>query len=1024
MGMRQLQQKVIFLLLIVFALYLPCASAIEPSYYIAPIPEWTKQRSLPESKTKMDPSSGEEWLLIDRQQRVTDNNSEKYVHVAKRILNASGINANTRVAISYDPSYQTLAIHSLQIRRGDKIISQLNPHQITVLRREQNIEQGLIDGEQEITIILNDIRTTDIIEYSYTISGKYPASGIKESGTIYLQSYHATHKIFHRLLVPSHRKFKFKKQNTSQEPRTTTFEDYTDYEWEIDNAASPDTALDAMDVYQSLAVIEYSEYNTWREVIEWALIPYATEEEKTSQLRPAALKISQNALGSKENTVSRILQFVQNDIRYTGLEMGAGGHIPRDPQLVLENRYGDCKDKTLLLVSLLRALDIEAYPAFVNTNNSQLLLEKIPSPYAFDHAIAKVIVNSKVYWLDPTHAHQGGKLESLHQPNFGYALVIGEKETELTPMKSASENWNSSLYVHEYFDISQGRSASAKLKVETRARGAEADRLRSIIAESSKEEFKTQRLEIYSSVLSTIKSLDTPLIEDDFSENIVDVTENYEIPSIWKLDEAGEFVRIDLYAMPLQQFAWSDISLDRKKPFQQSHPLNQQIISEVSLDSAPELENENIEVVDNAFKFTRNVKVEGTKIVVSYNFATLKEQIAVEDIPAYVKNLEKLRYYSAFTIAEPAADSICYQNFSDHGATALILVWLFGVVLILAVVVVETISLKNLESQTPNSEAGELYYPVSILKFVTLSILTFNLYLFFWFYKNWRFIQLRDKSDINPQVRAFLCPIFCAALMKDLHSQSASDSSSENNIALVMAAILSMLFATLLLTAVLPAPFSMLSLLSGAALVPTVMQINFMNGERSKPYLRNSQFNWSEALAIFCMTPLLCYYIFSSLFVISNLEIVDGWYAELFHRDFLVDIEMLDSDESIDYFYGSSFLLQEEGNFLTNKRVASYWREGTSCKLYRNSVAFHEIKEIKPNYINGMFQDSTLTVRTQDGGSFNVLLSSNESRARKFVEKLEQYIATATKSARREQRIHNFLIGHKLIKSADNKNVS
>ena len=62
----------------------------------------------------------------------------------------------------------------------------------------------------------------------------------------------------------------------------------------------------------------------------------------------------------------RALHFVQDDIRYTGIEIGVGRISADTTGEVLARRFGDCKDKVLLLVTILRALGVEAYPALVN----------------------------------------------------------------------------------------------------------------------------------------------------------------------------------------------------------------------------------------------------------------------------------------------------------------------------------------------------------------------------------------------------------------------------------------------------------------------------------------------------------------------------------------------------------------------------------------------------------------------------------------------------------------------------------
>ncbi|MFX8207373.1 transglutaminase domain-containing protein, partial [Acinetobacter baumannii] len=77
------------------------------------------------------------------------------------------------------------------------------------------------------------------------------------------------------------------------------------------------------------------------------------------------------------------LRFVQREVRYLGIEMGANSHAPHPPETVLPRRYGDCKDKTLLTLTLLGRLGIPASPALVHTTERQAAAERLPTPWAF-----------------------------------------------------------------------------------------------------------------------------------------------------------------------------------------------------------------------------------------------------------------------------------------------------------------------------------------------------------------------------------------------------------------------------------------------------------------------------------------------------------------------------------------------------------------------------------------------------------------------------------------------------------------
>ena len=93
---------------------------------------------------------------------------------------------------------------------------------------------------------------------------------------------------------------------------------------------------------------------------------------------------------------------MQDEVRYFGIEMGSSTVKPGDPSTVFSRRFGDCKDKSLLFVTILRALGIEAYPVLVNSTVRRALADWQPSDGAFDHCIAVARCDDQTYWLDPT----------------------------------------------------------------------------------------------------------------------------------------------------------------------------------------------------------------------------------------------------------------------------------------------------------------------------------------------------------------------------------------------------------------------------------------------------------------------------------------------------------------------------------------------------------------------------------------------------------------------------------------------
>lgn len=146
----------------------------------------------------------------------------------------------------------------------------------------------------------------------------------------------------------------------------------------------------------------------------------------TSKIEKLAEELVQGC-GNEDDKIRKIFDYVKK-IRYVAIELGDGGYSPYEPEEVLENQYGDCKDKSTLLIALLKSIDIEAKPVLVKTKNAGGIDIKFPM-MNFNHMIVKVIKNDKSeYWLDPTieFANPGYISSSLSDI---YVLVINDDGT-------------------------------------------------------------------------------------------------------------------------------------------------------------------------------------------------------------------------------------------------------------------------------------------------------------------------------------------------------------------------------------------------------------------------------------------------------------------------------------------------------------------------------------------------------------------------------------------------------------------
>jgi transglutaminase-like putative cysteine protease len=141
-----------------------------------------------------------------------------------------------------------------------------------------------------------------------------------------------------------------------------------------------------------------------------------------------------------QERVEAVFYYVSQKIRYMGItpEKDRPGFEPHDVRLTFENKYGVCRDKAALLVSMLRLAGFKAYPVLILAGGKKD--REVPDP-GFNHAIVGVELTPKEYTLmDPTDENTKD-LFPAYLGNCSYLVACPEGETlRTTPVISAEKN--------------------------------------------------------------------------------------------------------------------------------------------------------------------------------------------------------------------------------------------------------------------------------------------------------------------------------------------------------------------------------------------------------------------------------------------------------------------------------------------------------------------------------------------------------------------------------------------------------
>lgn len=190
-------------------------------------------------------------------------------------------------------------------------------------------------------------------------------------------------------------------------------------------------------------------------------------EDKIAQADLATFLADLDLTGTPLDVAATVTAELHRQIRYTGVEFAEAEIIPGTPAQTLTRGYGDCKDKSTLLVALLRAAGLDAHVALLAAGSEPDVDLQNPGLGLFNHVIVYVDAESP-FWIDATAA--SARVAVLPLPDEGRLALIAKPETtELvaTPLSRSEDNWR-----HRTTTIRMSDFGGASLQEITEAGGS------------------------------------------------------------------------------------------------------------------------------------------------------------------------------------------------------------------------------------------------------------------------------------------------------------------------------------------------------------------------------------------------------------------------------------------------------------------------------------------------------------------------------------------------------------------------
>ena len=613
-------------------------------FTVAPPPAWVEQVALPAGDAA-DATTKAAYLLLDHQVRVSGTTVERYERRAKKVFTAAALSDAAQVEIEFEPSYQQLTIHYVRIERGGQTINALRPNDIKIINQEDELDQQLFNGRRSALIVLDDVRQNDVIDYAYTITGNNPVLAGRYADTYLLGDVLPAARLRWRLLYPAQRNIGYKIRGVELAPAVRQLGAETECLWQRDNVAAYEYEDAAPSWYEPLPSVQLSEFATWGEVVAWALPLYKVKDAPSAALS-RQIEQWRKELASNEERLLAALRFVQDDVRYMGIEMGSYSHMPNQPAVVFGRRFGDCKDKSLLLATILNGLGIDAAPALTNTDAQHTVADYQPSPYAFNHVIVRAALDGRTYWLDPTITMQRGSLAAHYNPNYKRALVIRDGVGDLDNIPVPSFNQPTTAINEVYMVIP--RSQEALLTVTTTYRATDADAMRYRLARTSLAELGRLYLNYYANADANIEQMSPPQVNDDQQANRIVVTEHYRIPDFLGNDRQLGAYRID------EEFGKPSIAR-RATPLAVSHPVNIAQTIEVNSPQMFDIAGDSRVINDGFIRYEFRIQAQGSTLRLNYAYQSLADYVPAAEVAKHLGVMERVRNTLGYTIGTDAS---------------------------------------------------------------------------------------------------------------------------------------------------------------------------------------------------------------------------------------------------------------------------------------------------------------------------------------------------------------------------------
>ena len=602
--------------------------------------------------TGAPPSGARHEQLADFQSNYSLARPQHFIRIRSVARDAAALSGVSQPQLRFNPAFNKLLLHAVAVVRDGKRMNRLADARIETLRREQRLEQQVLDGSETLLVVLSDVRVGDAVEVAYTIEGENPIFEGRISTGMRLAWDRPVDLLHYRITAPASRPLNTRLLAGASEPERLTEGSNNVLRIVRQQVAAVPSEPGTPPWVKVYPTVDITELNEWSEVDAWAQRLFALPQPTPSAIVAKAAEFKSGGLEG-EALASEVLRFVQDDVRYLSMSLGENSHRPKPPQETLAQRQGDCKDKVTLLNALLRELGFDAQPALVSVERNRGLFEHLPAQDIFDHVITRLRIKDQTWYVDATAQGQGTGLDQRGQFSYGAALVVGGA-TGLTRLPDPPSAVEQLRFEQRWTASEPGRPARVEILVS--GVGLPAERLRASVATVPSEQIGQSLASGLLRLVPGIKPLDALRVQDDRVANRIELWQPLEVPEFGQYNRG--FIDVEFLAIEMIDVFSGPTESQRRMPYLLDQPkVVEHRISVLGPAPFPFQPPPGLEVVDKHFRYSARVEFNGSNATFVRRFERREDQVAPADLAAWREKLLQARQSTLSRLRLPLIDT-------------------------------------------------------------------------------------------------------------------------------------------------------------------------------------------------------------------------------------------------------------------------------------------------------------------------------------------------------------------------------